>query len=75
MYQSLTHFLQTFSVEHSLLWALLVMAVIASAGLLLYGFWELLLRGLGRVIAAGRRAGPGNATGSGHGPGSRHGGH
>ena len=55
MYESLTHFLQTFSVEHRFLWAVLVMAVTAAAGLVLYGFWELVLRGVGLVLSGGRR--------------------
>ena len=68
MYESLTHFLQTFSVESPFLWALLVMAVIAVAGLSLYGFWEIVLRGVGMVFGVGGRKG-------GHGHGSGHGGH
>ena len=57
MYESLTHFLQTFSVEHRFLWAVLVMAVTAAAGLVLYGFWELVLRGVGLVLSGvGRQA-------------------
>ena len=64
MYESLTHFLKTFSAESPFLWALLVMAVIALAGLALYGFWEIVLRGVGMVI--------GGSAGS---RGPRHGGH
>ena len=59
MYESLTHFLKTFSAEDPFLWALLVMAVIAVAGLALYGFWEIVLRGIGMVFGGGSR-------GSGH---------
>ena len=55
MYESLTHFLQTFSVEYRFLWAVLVMAVTAAAGLVLYGFWELVLRGVGLVLSGVRR--------------------
>ena len=66
MYESLTHFLQTFSVESPFLWALLVMAVIAVAGLSLYGFWEIVLRGVGMVFGGGSGSG-GNGHGSGHG--------
>ena len=55
MYESLTHFLQTFSVEYRFLWAVLVMAVTAAAGLVLYGFWELVLRGVGLALSGGRR--------------------
>ena len=44
MYQSLTEFMMNFSADHSVLWALLVMAVVASTGLVLFAFWELVLR-------------------------------
>ena len=44
MYHSLTDFMINFSSDHSVLWALLVMAVVASTGLVLFGFWELVLR-------------------------------
>ncbi len=67
MYQALTDFLRTFSAAAPLPWALLVMVVIAVAGLVLYAFWELLLRGLGRVFSGG---GNGNRSG-----GGSHGGH
>lgn len=50
MYESLTDFLKTFSAESPLLWALLVMAIIAVAGLALYGFWEVVLRGVGMAL-------------------------
>ena len=43
MYHSLTEFMKSFSADHSVLWALLVMAVVASTGLLLFTFWELVL--------------------------------
>ena len=72
MYESLVHFLKTFSAESPLLWALLVMAVIAVAGLGLYAFWELLLRGLRLAFSGGRR---GNGAASGNGPGQGAGGH
>ena len=61
MYESLTHFLKTFSAESPLLWALLVMAIVAVAGLALYGFWEVVLRGIGTMF------GGGGSHGSGHG--------
>lgn len=63
MYESLTQFLQTFSAESPFLWALLVMAVVALAGLFLYGFWEVVLRGFGFALGNGN----GNHHGSGHG--------
>ena len=44
MYHSLTEFMKSFSADHSVLWALLVMAVVASTGLFLFTFWELVLR-------------------------------
>ena len=47
MYESLTDCLKTSSADSPFLWALMVMGVIASAGLLLYVFWEIVLRGLG----------------------------
>jgi len=50
MYDSLASFLKNFSVNFPLLWALLVMVVVAGAGLLLYAFWELVLRWLPRVF-------------------------
>ena len=43
MYHSLTEFMNNFSADHSVLWALLVMAVVASTGLVLFAFWELIL--------------------------------
>ncbi len=63
MYESLTHFLKTFSSESPFLWALLVMVIIAVAGLALYGFWEIVLRGIGMALGAGS----GRHGGSGHG--------
>lgn len=68
MYESLTHFLKAFSAESPLLWALLVMAVIAVAGLALYCFWEVVLRGIGMAFGGGKPNGGGTQ-------GSRHGGH
>ncbi|MCY4366009.1 MAG: hypothetical protein OXE17_07290 [Chloroflexi bacterium] len=62
MYESLTHFLKTFSAESPFLWALLVMAVIAMTGLVLYGFWEIVLRGVGLALGGGDR---GNGSGPG----------
>ena len=64
MYESLTHFLKTFSSEYPFFWALLVMAVIALAGLALYGFWEVVLRGVGMAFGGG---GGSSGHGSGHG--------
>ncbi len=44
MYDTLTDFMKTFSADYPALWALLVMAVVASTSLLLFAFWEVLLR-------------------------------
>ena len=44
MYDALTDFLQEFSSRSPLLWALLVMAVVAGTALGLYALWELVLR-------------------------------
>ena len=44
MYAALTEFLRTFNTAYPLLWALLVMAVVACTGLALYFFWEGVLR-------------------------------
>ena len=44
MNDSVTEFLTTFPVENPLLWALLVMAVVAITSLALYLSWEALLR-------------------------------
>ena len=43
MYDSLTEFMKNLSADSPVLWALLVMAVVASTGLFLYAFWELVL--------------------------------
>ena len=44
MNDSLTEFLTTFPIDSPLLWALLVMAVVAGASMALFLFWETLLR-------------------------------
>ena len=44
MYSVIEEFLRTFNVNYPLLWALLVMAVVAVTSLALYLFWELTLR-------------------------------
>ncbi len=75
LYDALANFLTTFSAESPLLWALLVMAVIAVAGLVLYGFWEIVLRGLGLIFGGrGEGGSPGSGHGHGHGHESAHGG-
>ena len=55
MYESLSQFLTTFSADSPFLWALLVMATIAAAGLALYGFWEIVLRCVGMAFGSGNR--------------------
>ena len=58
MYEALSQFLITFSSDFPILWSLLVMAVIAGAGLGLYAFWEIVLKGASAVFGAhsGRRS-------------------
>ena len=56
MYVPLTHFLKTFSAGQPLLWAPLVMGVLAATSLVLYVFWEVALSFLGRAISP-RRSG------------------
>ncbi len=58
MYESLAEFLQDTSSQAPLLWAILVMAVVAGTALVLYNFWQLVLRWVTSVLAGGRaRAG------------------
>ncbi len=57
MHESLAGFLKTFSSQSPFLWAFLVMAVIAVTGLVLYGFWEIVLRGVSLVFSGGSRKG------------------
>ena len=44
MYESLTEFLRTASAGNPLVWALLIMAMVSITSLVLYGFWEVVLR-------------------------------
>lgn len=62
LYTGLNDFLKTFSSEHSVLWALLVMAVMASVSLMLYGFWEVVIKA---VFSNGRPRKGKEKTGSG----------
>jgi hypothetical protein len=55
MYDSIASFLKSFSTNFPLLWALLVMMVIAGTGLALYAFWELVLRWVPRVFGSSAR--------------------
>ncbi len=50
MYDTLTDFMKSFSADNSVLWALLVMGVVAATGLLLYAFWEVVLK----LVVTGR---------------------
>ena len=59
MYDSLSEFINSFSADNPLLWALLVMGVVAGLSLVLFGFWELVLRlPFGRLVSRkhGRRS-------------------
>lgn len=44
MYESLIEFLQRAGAGNPLVWALLIMAVVSITSLVLYGFWEVVLR-------------------------------
>ena len=49
MFSAIEEFLRTFNVNYPLVWALLVMAIVAVTSLTLYLFWELVLR----LVSAG----------------------
>ena len=53
MYQSLSEFLRSAAAGNPWVWALVVMAVVAVTGLLLYLFWEGLFR-LARVSSSAK---------------------
>jgi hypothetical protein len=55
MYDSLAGFLRNFSVDFPILWALLVMAVVAGTGLTLYVLWELVLRWASSIFSPRNR--------------------
>ena len=44
MFESLTEFLRATSAGNPLVWSLLIMAMVAITSLVLYGFWEVVLR-------------------------------
>ena len=44
MYETLTEFLRNTSAGNPLVWALLIMAMVSITSLILYGFWEVVLR-------------------------------
>ena len=59
MYDSLGEFMNNLSADNPLLWALLVMAVVAGTGLILFAFWELVLRlPFGKVVSRKNGRGP-----------------
>ena len=62
MYDALTGFLQELSSQSPLLWALLVMAVVASTALSLYSLWELVLRWITSIWAGSRARPAGEAS-------------
>ena len=72
MYELLTDFLRDFSRAYPLPWALLVMAALGLAGLGLHLFWQLILRGAGRLFGGGAA---GKTGGDGGGGRSETGGH
>lgn len=57
MFEALTGFLQNFSEGYPLFWALAIVVVIAATGLSLFGFWELVLRGVGAIAFRNRNNG------------------
>ena len=65
MYELLTDFLRDFSLAYPLPWALLVMAALGLAGLGLHLFWQLILRGAGRLFGGGAAGKPGGDPGGG----------
>ena len=54
MFEALTGFLRNFSEGYPLLWALAIVVVIAATGLFLFGFWQLVLRGVGTITSRNR---------------------
>ena len=58
MYDSISDFLQTLSAEHRVLWAALVLGVIATLALALYGLWEVALRLALKLVSRLVRSGP-----------------
>ena len=44
MYESLTEFLTNAGTGNPVVWALLIMAMVTVTSLVLYGFWEVVLR-------------------------------
>ena len=79
MYELLTDFLRDFSLAYPLPWALLVMAALGLAGLGLHLFWQLILRGAGRLFgggaASGMKGGAAGKRGGARGGGPETGGH
>ena len=44
MYETISDFLKTLSADNSALWAILVLGVVVTLSLVLYNFWEIVLR-------------------------------
>ena len=58
MYETLTELLTNLSSGSPLIWAFLVLLVIAGTGLLLHFFWEAVLKGIGTLVRSRRPSGP-----------------
>jgi len=65
MYETLTEFLRNLSSGPPLIWAFSVVLVIAGTGLLLYFFWEAVLKGIGTLARSHRPIGGSTGTGPG----------
>lgn len=51
MYQTLSEFLRTFSVDSPILWAFLVVGAIVGTSLALYTYWEVFIKGLSVIFS------------------------
>ena len=65
MYETLIELLMSLSGGSPLIWALVVVLVIAGTGLLLHYFWEAVLKGMGALARSHRTSGrrPGGSQG------------
>ncbi len=63
MYETLTELLTNLSSGSPLIWAFLVLLVIAGTGLLLHFFWEAVLKGIGALAQSHRHSGPSSDRG------------
>ena len=57
MYETLTELLKSLSSGPPLIWAFSVVLVIAGTGLMLYFFWEAVLKGIGTLARSHRPTG------------------